>query len=98
MWFAFPLVVSHMNLYDSSYILGHLFLFFPFLRVEQVQEKKVKKISDMNVDPLKAMGNGSSSSNSISSVPYLANGGFAIPPGGLPSLKLPLVVVLCPSS
>ncbi|XP_020225992.1 serine/threonine protein phosphatase 2A 55 kDa regulatory subunit B beta isoform isoform X1 [Cajanus cajan] len=71
----------------------------------KVQEKKVKKVSDMNVDP-KAMGNGSiaSSSNSSSSKSYLANGvspdgpynylskDFSFPPGGIPSLRLPSVV------
>lgn len=75
--------------------------------MKQVQEKKVKKISDMNLDPLKAVGNGSvaSSSNSTSSKPYLANGGspdrsygylndFSFPQGGIPSLRLPTVVVL----
>ncbi|KAL3004967.1 hypothetical protein AAZX31_08G193400 [Glycine max] len=70
----------------------------------KVQEKKVKKVSDMNVDP-KLMGNGSiaSSSNSGSSKSYLANGvssdgpynylnnDFSFPPGGVPSLRLPLV-------
>ncbi|XP_020966664.1 uncharacterized protein LOC107619784 [Arachis ipaensis] len=49
--------------------------------------KKIKKSSDMNVDHLKAVRNGYSSSNSSSSIPYLAN-------GGIPSLKLPAVVVL----
>lgn len=79
------------------------------LRVEQVQEKKVKKISEMNVDPTKVVGNGSlaSSSNSTSSPKqYLANGGypdrscpsndFPIPAGGIPSLHLPVVFVLNP--
>lgn len=78
-----------------------------FIWVEQVQEKKVKKISDMNIDPSKANGNGSiaSSSNSCILKPHLANGGssdktysylssdFSFPPGGLPSLRLPSVVV-----
>ncbi|OAY53131.1 serine/threonine protein phosphatase 2A 55 kDa regulatory subunit B beta isoform isoform X1 [Manihot esculenta] len=72
----------------------------------KVQEKKVKKISDMNVDPSKAVGNGSvaSSSNSNSAKPYLANGGWpeksygypsndlTFPPGGISSLRLPVVV------
>ncbi|XP_044478801.1 serine/threonine protein phosphatase 2A 55 kDa regulatory subunit B beta isoform-like isoform X1 [Mangifera indica] len=72
----------------------------------KVQEKKVKKISDMNLDPLKAVANGSvaSSSNASSPKPYLANGGcldksssslsneFFIPPGGIPSLRLPRVI------
>ncbi|CAI8608033.1 unnamed protein product [Vicia faba] len=71
----------------------------------KVQEKKVKKISDMNIDPSKANGNGSiaSSSNSCILKPHLANGGssdkaysylssdFSFPPGGLPSLRLPSV-------
>ncbi|KAF7843458.1 serine/threonine protein phosphatase 2A 55 kDa regulatory subunit B beta isoform isoform X2 [Senna tora] len=71
----------------------------------KVQEKKVKKISDMNVDPSKAMGNGgiASSSNSSNPRPYLANGGspeksysnlsndLSFPPGGIPSLRLPVV-------
>ncbi|CAN1168759.1 Serine/threonine protein phosphatase 2A 55 kDa regulatory subunit B beta isoform [Linum perenne] len=68
----------------------------------KVQEKKVKKISEMNVEPSKAVGNGSiaSSSNSSAPKPYLANGStdrlsndFAIPAGGFPSLRLPVVVV-----
>ncbi|KAL9350868.1 hypothetical protein Peur_058123 [Populus x canadensis] len=68
----------------------------------KVQEKKVKKISEMNVDPSKAIGNGSIASSSNSSIgkQYLANGGdkydlpsndFSIPPGGFPSLRLPVV-------
>ncbi|GAU40860.1 hypothetical protein TSUD_111920 [Trifolium subterraneum] len=80
----------------------------------KVQEKKVKKIAEMNVDPSKSMGNGStaSSSNSISARPSHENGGFpdsdrsfnylssdfSFPPGGIPSLRLPVVVVFIPSS
>lgn len=92
---------------DLAYRLIRIFS----LRIKQVQEKKVKKISDMNVDP-KAMGNGSiaSSSSSSSSRSFLANGvspdgpynylsnDFSFPPGGIPSLRLPLVVVFSPSS
>ncbi|KAL0010195.1 hypothetical protein SO802_005303 [Lithocarpus litseifolius] len=73
----------------------------------KVQEKKIKKISDMNLDSSKAVGNCSvaSSSNSLSPRPYLANGGcpdrsysslsneLSFPPGGIPSLRLPMVVV-----
>ncbi|KAK3002855.1 hypothetical protein RJ639_018121, partial [Escallonia herrerae] len=73
----------------------------------KVQEKKVKKISEMNVDPSKAVGNGSFSSSSVSSSPKssLSNGGysdrsctllnndFSFPPGGISSLRLPVVVV-----
>ncbi|KAL4386838.1 hypothetical protein GQ457_09G006000 [Hibiscus cannabinus] len=72
----------------------------------KVQEKKLKKISEMNLNPPKAVGNGSMacSSNSNSPIPCLANGGspdrsynyldndFSFPPGGLPSLRLPVVV------
>ncbi|KAK4481994.1 hypothetical protein RD792_012910 [Penstemon davidsonii] len=71
----------------------------------KVQEKKVKKISEMNVDPSKAAGNGSVASSSISSTPkqYLANGGYpdrsynglsndlSVLPGGISSLRLPVV-------
>ncbi|KAK6264204.1 hypothetical protein SCA6_019638 [Theobroma cacao] len=74
----------------------------------KVQEKKVKKISDMNLDPSKAVGNGSiaSSSNSCSPKPCVANGGspdrsynylgndFSFPPGGIASLRLPVVTSL----
>lgn len=73
-----------------------------------MQEKKVKKVSDYNLEPSKAVGNGSiaSSSNSSSPKPYLANGGspdrlssvlsndFSFPSEGIPSLHLPVVVVL----
>nr|GLL17816.1 serine/threonine protein phosphatase 2A 55 kDa regulatory subunit B beta isoform-like [Ipomoea trifida] len=43
----------------------------------KVQEKKIKKICNMNIDPSKAVGNGSVASSSISSNPKLclANGG-----------------------
>lgn len=75
-----------------------------------MQEKKVKKVSEYNVDPSKAVGNGNvaSSSNFSSLKPYLANGGsperlnwdlsndLSFPPGGIPSLRLPVVVVLNP--
>ncbi|XP_057976936.1 serine/threonine protein phosphatase 2A 55 kDa regulatory subunit B beta isoform isoform X4 [Malania oleifera] len=71
----------------------------------KVQEKKVKKISEMNVDPSKSVGNGSVSSSSVSTSPraHLANGGcpdrsysylsndFAFPTGGVQSLRLPVV-------
>ncbi|KAF5199570.1 Serine/threonine protein phosphatase 2A regulatory subunit B beta isoform [Thalictrum thalictroides] len=71
----------------------------------KVQEKKVKKICDMNVDPSKAGVNGSIASSSMSTTPkpHIANGGLPersymysssdikIPPGGIPSLHLPVV-------
>ncbi|KAL9247409.1 hypothetical protein vseg_020844 [Gypsophila vaccaria] len=50
----------------------------------KVQEKKVKKISDMNMDANKAAGNG-----------RVVNGGYSdllLPPGGISSLHLPVVV------
>ncbi|KAF3606722.1 hypothetical protein DY000_02045681 [Brassica cretica] len=65
----------------------------------KVQEKKIKKISEMNIDPSKDPG-------SSSPLPLIANGvhadkpqdylskDFPFPPGGIPSLRLPLVVVL----
>ncbi|CAN6456965.1 unnamed protein product [Victoria cruziana] len=73
----------------------------------KVQEKKVKKICDMNVDPSIAVGNGSlagSSTSSPSRKMYLPNGGcsegpynflnndLVFPVGGIPSLRLPVVV------
>ncbi|XP_057459514.1 serine/threonine protein phosphatase 2A 55 kDa regulatory subunit B beta isoform-like isoform X3 [Actinidia eriantha] len=72
----------------------------------KVQEKKVKKISDMNMDASKAVGNGGVASSSISSSPrpYVANGGypdkshnymsndFSFSPGVAQSLRLPVVV------
>ncbi|KAF5726169.1 serine/threonine protein phosphatase [Tripterygium wilfordii] len=71
----------------------------------KVQEKKVKKICDMNVDPVKAAGNGpiAGSSRSTLSKPCIANGectenpvghssaDFEFPSGGIPSLRLPTV-------
>ncbi|XP_015884527.1 serine/threonine protein phosphatase 2A 55 kDa regulatory subunit B beta isoform isoform X2 [Ziziphus jujuba] len=70
----------------------------------KVQEKKVKKVCDMNVDPSKAVGNGPVvGCTSTSSRPYLANGGckerpisylsndVSFPPGGFSSLHLPVV-------
>ncbi|CAL9117856.1 unnamed protein product [Musa textilis] len=71
----------------------------------KVQEKKVKKISEMNVDASQAVQNDNiASSSMISPRGYLPNGGcperpqghlnndLSMPPGGFPSLRLPVVV------
>ncbi|KAI0515500.1 hypothetical protein KFK09_008165 [Dendrobium nobile] len=71
----------------------------------KVQEKKVKKVSEMNVDSSQASANGNiPSSCSASPRPCLPNGGcserpykylssdFKFPPGGFPTLRLPVVV------
>ncbi|XP_038987582.1 serine/threonine protein phosphatase 2A 55 kDa regulatory subunit B beta isoform-like isoform X3 [Phoenix dactylifera] len=68
----------------------------------EVQEKKVKRISKMNLDPSQAAANGSIASSSTASPRVcLPNGGcsynymsndFSFPPGGFPSLRLPAVV------
>ncbi|KAG5601956.1 hypothetical protein H5410_033326, partial [Solanum commersonii] len=71
----------------------------------KVQEKKVKKISDLNIDPSRGVANGSIPSSSVSSSQkqYLVNGCYtdgsseclsndlSVPPGGLPALRLPVV-------
>jgi hypothetical protein len=75
-----------------------------------VSEKKLKNVSNLNLDPTLRLGNGSlTSSNPVLGqrgfTPRLSmNGGavpqppligndFDFPPGGIPSLHLPLVVV-----
>ncbi|CAA3017244.1 serine threonine phosphatase 2A 55 kDa regulatory subunit B beta isoform isoform X1 [Olea europaea subsp. europaea] len=71
----------------------------------KVQEKKVKKISEMNVDPSKAAGNGGVANASVSAGPNnnLANGSYldqsynclskdaSFPPRVISSLRLPVV-------
>ncbi|GMY28848.1 serine/threonine protein phosphatase 2A 55 kDa regulatory subunit B beta isoform-like isoform X2 [Fagus crenata] len=71
----------------------------------KVQEKKVKKVCDMNMDLSRSVGNGPVVCSSISgsSKPCMANGGCderpfgyssidtSLPSGGLPSLRLPMV-------
>ncbi|XVE97659.1 hypothetical protein REPUB_Repub03eG0037800 [Reevesia pubescens] len=59
----------------------------------KVQEKKVKKVCDMNVDSTKAMGNGPIVGSSISSSKqFIANGGCTSNEfSGFPSLHLPVV-------
>ncbi|CAA7408762.1 unnamed protein product [Spirodela intermedia] len=71
----------------------------------KVQEKKVRRVSEMNLNGPQPIGNGSiaGSSTSASSGTHLLNGGHAerssnslgmelsIPPGGFPSLRLPVV-------
>ncbi|CAN8312410.1 unnamed protein product [Cochlearia groenlandica] len=64
----------------------------------KVQEKKVKKVCEMNIDPSKASGINSQTSSS-SPTRIVANGvhadkafDFTFPPGGIPSLRLPVVV------
>lgn len=78
------------------------------LECGQVQEKKVKKISEMNMDHSQVAGNGgiAGSSASTGQEVRLPNGrcsdrlynypssDFVFPPGGIPSLRLPVVVVL----
>ncbi|XP_071734210.1 serine/threonine protein phosphatase 2A 55 kDa regulatory subunit B beta isoform-like [Rutidosis leptorrhynchoides] len=68
----------------------------------KVQEKKIKKIAEMSMEPSKAAGNGNVTSCSVTSThkPDLANGGYTslnngllFPSGGIPSLRLPVVVV-----
>lgn len=74
----------------------------------QVQEKKVKKIAEMNTDPSKAVGNGSIASSSISlsqKLSNITNGDYKDKSntslnkdfsslGSIQSLRLPVVVVL----
>ncbi|KAF8409984.1 hypothetical protein HHK36_002504 [Tetracentron sinense] len=52
----------------------------------EVQEKKVKKICDMNLDCSASVGNGRLSG------PIGAAADFVFPPGGFPSLHLPVIV------
>nr|XP_043624458.1 serine/threonine protein phosphatase 2A 55 kDa regulatory subunit B beta isoform-like [Erigeron canadensis] len=71
----------------------------------KVQEKKVKKVANMNMDTSKAAGQSITASSSVSTSTNssLANGGckdksssnlsydFKFPPGGIASLRLPVV-------
>ncbi|RVX05436.1 Serine/threonine protein phosphatase 2A 55 kDa regulatory subunit B beta isoform [Vitis vinifera] len=71
------------------------------LSVEQIQEKKVKKICDMNIDPSKATGNGNPACSIVK--PYVTNGGcadrsygylskdFSFPAGSFAALHFPTV-------
>ncbi|XP_077210698.1 serine/threonine protein phosphatase 2A 55 kDa regulatory subunit B beta isoform-like isoform X2 [Tasmannia lanceolata] len=96
-------IENHMESHQGSprhyaYDMGHH-------TSKKVQEKKVKKICDMNVDPSQVVGNGSIAGPSISTSAkvHLPNGGFSerpysclsndvlSPPGGIPSLHLPVV-------
>ncbi|XP_076881835.1 serine/threonine protein phosphatase 2A 55 kDa regulatory subunit B beta isoform-like isoform X2 [Bidens hawaiensis] len=62
----------------------------------KVQEKKAKKVAEMNVDPLKAVGNGSITSSSVSSInksSHTTNGEYRdfSSSGAIQSLRLPVV-------
>lgn len=81
-----------------------LSIFCSALSVEQIQEKKVNKICDMNIDPSKASGNCNSACSIVK--PYVTNGGCTdksygylskdfLPAGSLAALHFPTVVVLC---
>lgn len=90
---------SNCRMFDNSKSL---------FSIKKVQEKKVKKISEMNVDPSKAAGNGGVANASVSAGPNnnLANGSYldqsynclskdaSFPPRVISSLRLPVVVVL----
>ncbi|KAJ9688208.1 hypothetical protein PVL29_014100 [Vitis rotundifolia] len=68
----------------------------------KIQEKKVKKICDMNIDPSKATGNGNPACSIVK--PYVTNGGcadrsygylskdFSFPAGSFAALHFPTVV------
>ncbi|XP_042474701.1 serine/threonine protein phosphatase 2A 55 kDa regulatory subunit B beta isoform-like isoform X1 [Zingiber officinale] len=68
----------------------------------KVQEKKVKQIAEMSLDASRVVGNGCSGSSTTNSpTPSLSNGcsgstylsnDLSFPPGGFPSLRLPVVV------
>ncbi|KAH7686406.1 Protein phosphatase 2A regulatory subunit PR55 protein [Dioscorea alata] len=72
------------------------------IKLWKVQEKKVKRISEMNLDTALATGNSSAATSSNPGV-HLPNGGcaesqhsypnndFSFPPGGYPFLRLPVV-------
>ncbi|CAA7397314.1 unnamed protein product [Spirodela intermedia] len=75
------------------------------IKLWKVQEKKVKRISEMNLNVSQGLGNGSiASSSTASSKAFLPNGtysesrynyltkDFSFPPGGFPSLRLPVVI------
>jgi len=72
----------------------------------QVQEKKVKRVSEMHLNASQAVENGSIFVSSTSSPrQYLSNGGqsdrlnnnlhngISFPLGGIPSLRLPVVLL-----
>ncbi|XP_076908454.1 serine/threonine protein phosphatase 2A 55 kDa regulatory subunit B beta isoform-like isoform X2 [Bidens hawaiensis] len=67
----------------------------------KVQEKKAKKVAEMNVDPLKAVGNGSIASSSVSSInksSHTTNGEYKdFSSGAIQSLRLPVVTCNEPS-
>ncbi|KAL9997296.1 putative transcription factor WD40-like family [Helianthus debilis subsp. tardiflorus] len=74
----------------------------------KVQEKKVKKVAEMNMDSLKAVGNGSIANSSVSLInksshatngecpdkPYTSLNKDFSSSGAIQSLRLPVVVVL----
>lgn len=67
--------------------------------IKQVQEKKIKKISEMNIDPSREGSSSIPPQLVTNGLPadkahgYLSNE-YSFPPGGIPSLRLPVVVVL----
>lgn len=98
---------QHAHFIHENFV-SLLLAVFLMLECGQVQEKKVKKISDMNMDRSQVAGNGVIAGSSVSTAPEvgLPNGrcsdrpynysssDFVFPPGGVPSLRLPVVVVL----
>ena len=80
-------------------------MFIRLFNTVQVQEKKVKRVSEMHLNASQAVENGSIAVSSTSSPrKYLQNGGqsdrlnnnlhngLSFPPGGIPSLCLPVVL------
>ena len=79
------------------------FLFaYPISFTTQVQDKKVKRVSVMNLDTSQSLGSSTAIASTSSSKTPLPNGGcsdkfnclntnISFPPGGCPSLRLPVV-------
>lgn len=82
-----------------------LFLPVVMFLLGQVQEKKIKKVCNVNLDSSKINPSSSNGSSILTSSKRIPNGGcevkpanclstdFSFPPGGIASLHLPTVIV-----
>ena len=109
--YCFNIVQCYCLTFYTSSLLANASIIYAMMLpwcfdILQVQEKKVKRVSVMNLDTSQSSGNGSTSSPGTNSCKaLLPNGGcseklyhpnnnMSFPPGGCTSLRLPVVVVL----
>jgi len=102
LWFYFSPLLYMVEIFAAGTKCHLFYLLTPISFTTQVQDKKVKRVSVMNLDTSQSLGSSTAIASTSSSKTPLPNGGcsdkfnclntnISFPPGGCPSLRLPVV-------